>query len=340
MVIGLKKLKPPQLSIRDLYNKKDKVLLMRNSRGIGDILNCRILFTQFKKLAPDINLTFACFKEYRELVIDHPCLDNVVDSKTVKKEDYIISYDISRCCILHESSALNNNNKHRADIWAEHCGITLESYNMSLPFINNQKMTDCYLKLKQTRLLSFDKYNKNGPSVLFSPLAYEQLRSLTKEQLFGTVKFLREKGLFVYAIHDNKVPLLEQLDVPILTGNSLAEWMGYIHAADYVISVDTSTFHYAGGIKKPLVGIFTHVDGKLRGKHYDFVLVQKHRDNGDWPCGGPCYNYLYCTHPNCTSPVVGPNNQRYALDLRPCLTELTVDEIKKGIDEMLKKWSI
>jgi len=41
----------------------------------------------------------------------------------------------------------------------------------------------------------------------------------------------------------------------------------------------------AGGLGKPLCGIFTFADGKIYGKHYDFVLVQKHRDNGNWNCG-------------------------------------------------------
>ena len=51
-------------------------------------------------------------------------------------------------------------------------------------------------------------------------------------------------------------------------------------------------------------------------------------DNGDWSCG-PCYNWMTCTHPK------GCGN---ALEPKPCLTELTVEEIKEGIDKMFERW--
>jgi ADP-heptose:LPS heptosyltransferase len=335
MILGLKKkiqAVNKQLPIRDFYNKRNKVLISRNARGIGDILNCRMLFKQFKKIMPDVELTFACFKEYRELVEGHPYLDHVINVDSIKKEDYVLSYDISRCCIQYESQIMGANIKHRADIWADHCGINLDDHDMVLPFIKPEKIQEGYLEVKQLKKGALAKNNKDGPSVLLAPLAYENMRSLTKPLLMGLINILREKGLFIYTAHTNNIPLLQQMDIPILIGNSLADWMGYIHAADYVISVDTGTFHYAGGIGKPLMGIFTHVDGKLRGKYYDFVLVQKHRDNGNWPCG-PCYNYLYCTNPHCKNPGS-------ITDLRPCVTELTVEELNEGVDKMLSRWNI
>ena len=340
MILGLKKKpKPTGNTLRDFYNKRNKVLIIRNSRGIGDILNCRMLFKNFKDLEPNIHLTFACFEDYVELVKDHPYLDSVISVDEINKNNYMTSYDISNCCIQYESREMGRNIKHRAEIWANHCGIELTNHDMCLPFITNEKMIDGSLALKQLRDASQLKHNKNGPSVLFTPLAYEKLRSLTLEQISGTVQHMRKKGLFVYSAHNTTVEVLSKLEIPVLVGKTLTDWMSYVHAADYVVTADTSSFHYAGGIKKPLTGIFTHVDGKLRGKFYDFILVQKHRDNGDWPCG-PCYNYLYCSHPKCDAPVVGPNNQRTPLGLRPCLTELTNDEITAGIDKMLLKWPI
>lgn len=339
MILGIKKKSKPvsQESLRSFYNKRNKVLLIRNSRGIGDILNCRMLFKNFKKINTDLHLTFACSEEYLNLIKGHPYVDDVVDVDKICKEEYMVSYDISNCCIHYESTQMSKNTKHRAEIWADHCGINLEDQNMYLPFISREKITDGYLAVKEIKNNS--QYNKNGPSVFFSPTAYEQLRSLTLEQTNETIKFLRNKGFFVYSSSNITLKPLENMEVPVLTGRTLEDWMSYIHAADYVVTVDTATFHYAGGIKKPLTGIFTHVDGKLRGKFYDFVLVQKHRDNGNWPCG-PCYNYLYCSHPNCTQPITGPNNQRSPLGLRPCLTELTTTEIKEGIDKMLLRWPI
>lgn len=330
MIFGLKKKqKLVEPSLRDIYNKRNKVLLIRNARGIGDILCARMLFKNFKR--PNIHLTFACFQEYKELVKDHPYLDAVIGIEDIKKEDYMISYDISNCCIHYESKEMSRNTKHRAEIWADHCGLKLEDHNTFLPYISKEQID------KGEKLI---RPLGKGKKVLFTPFAYEQLRSLPTELIKKTVGFIREQGMFVYSAHTDPSDVLESLNVPVLTAETLADWMSYIHAADYVVTVDTSNFHYAGAIGKPLTGIFTHVDGKLRGKFYDFILVQKHRDNGDWSCGGPCYNYLYCNHPKCDAPVVGPNNQRTPLGLRPCVTELTFGEIEDGIRKMLLRWPI
>jgi ADP-heptose:LPS heptosyltransferase len=327
--------KPPKndgkMSIKEFYGKRNKVLLIRNARGIGDILNCRMLFKAFKDMMPEVYLVFACFKEYKSLVQDHPYIDEVVDVRTVVKEDYLISYDISTCCIYHESLKATKNETHRADIWAEHCGLTIEEHDMFLPYIDPEILSCGHIRIQQLKKTSLSS-NRHGPTVLLCTKAHDVQRSLTQSQTVALVEILRRKGLFVYSTHISDLPLLESLGVPVLKDASLEEWMSYIHAADYVVTVDTGTFHYAGGIKKPLMGIFTHVDGKLRGKYYDFVLVQKHRDNGNWPCG-PCYTFINCTNPRCKDP-----NSLH--ELKPCLTEITVEEMEKGVDKMLQVWPI
>jgi ADP-heptose:LPS heptosyltransferase len=149
-------------------------------------------------------------------------------------------------------------------------------------------------------------------------------KNLNNMQITEVVKALRQRGCYVYSSHTGDIEILSKLEVPILQGG-LKKWMGYVYAADYVISVDTSTFHMAGGIKKPLVGIFTFTDGKIYGKFYKFKLIQKHRDNGDWSCG-PCYNWPAC-------PKTDKNP-------KPCLTEITSKMIMDGIEEMFKEWPL
>lgn len=319
------------MPIREFYEKRNKILLIRNARGIGDILNCRMLFKAFKEMDPNIHLVFACFKEYKNLVEGHPYLDEVVDVANVNKEDYLISYDISTCCIYHESLKATKNDKHRADIWASHCGVHIDDHDMFLPYIDPDILLCGHIKVQQLKKTSLAS-NRHGPTVLLCPKAYDPQRSLTQDQTVALVEILRRKGLFVFSTHVFDMPFLKNLGVPVITNASLEEWMGYIHAADYVVTVDTGTFHYAGGIKKPMTGIFTHVDGKLRGKYYDFVLVQKHRDNGDWPCG-PCYTFPNCTNPKCKNPDS-------LTELRPCLTEITIEEMEKGVNKMMALWPI
>ncbi len=307
----------PQKSFKQFYKNRDKVLLIRHARGMGDILTCRMLFEDFKKTIPGIKLVFACPLEYHALLRGHPYLDEIIDSATMNKNEFNISYNISKCCIKWESKHFPMAGKNRADIWAEHCGIKLQSHNMHLPFLSKDEL-DCGVSMVQKARNRTPKlFTPKNPNVLFTPISFEKPRTLLPKHIEGVVRHLRQMDCFVYSTHSDRIPIFEDLGVPVFHDYKIPQWLSLIHAADYVISADTSTFHYAGGIGKPLTGIFTHVDGKYRGKYYDFFLVQKHRDDGNWPCG-PCYNYARCSHP-CRQGLVS--------DPKPCLTQLTNEEI-------------
>lgn len=324
MLLKIKKRRKKEiLPLKNFYEKRNTVLIMRDARGIGDILMHRMLFEDFKKLNAEMHLVVAVFKEYFPLLQNHPFIDEVVDSEEVDKKDFIITYDTSTCSEWKESFNREKNTLSRPEIWAEHCGIKLTNHDMHLPFISEEEIREGKEILR--------KVMKKKNTVLFCPIAHESLRSLPLEISKQTIYFLQSKGLNVVTSFHKKSRFFDSLGVPVIYNLKLTQWLSLMHAVDYVVSVDTSAFHYAGGIKKPLMGIFTHVDGKTRGKHYDFVLVQKHRDNGDWPCG-PCYNFLMCSHPKCKDPR--------SLELRPCLTELTIGEIQQGIEKMLLKWPL
>ena len=157
--------------------------------------------------------------------------------------------------------------------------------------------------------------------VALAPVSKMQTKTLLPEQLKAVIEATRDCNVF--GLHTTEIKGLKELGLPTVSNISLDDWMYYIAAADYVISVDTAAFHMAGGLKKPLVGIFTFADGKAYGKYFDFILVQKHRDNGNWDCG-PCYKVGNC--PKCSK---GP---------KPCLTELKPEEISDGIRKMFQRW--
>ena len=118
-------------------------------------------------------------------------------------------------------------------------------------------------------------------------------------------------------------PIISELNLPNFPAPSIPNYIALVNIADYVISVDTSYFHCAGGLHRPLMGIFGYINGKVYGKYYDFELVQKHIDNRDWDCG-PCYDYL-----KCTKAKSGPY---------PCITEIDRDMLVDGIERMFKRW--
>lgn len=271
----------------------------------------RMILEDFKSLVPDADLLFACLPEYLIAAEDHPCISKVIDSRTINPNDYIACYNT---CVTVADRYENNHApslEHRSDIWAKFCGVTLTKHEMC--FRLDPILVDrCRYKLRG---------KSKEKTVLFSPISKMATKTLLPNQIKAIVEATRACNLV--GIHNKEIPELTKLGIPVITGASLKEWMCYIAAADYVISVDSAAFHMAGGLKKPLMGIFTFADGKAYGKYFDFVLVQKHRDNGNWDCG-PCFKYANC--PKCkTNP-------------KPCLTDLTEIEIQSGIVELFHRW--
>lgn len=305
------------LSLKEFHERRNKVLILRRLGGLGDILMHRMIFEDFKRLMPDAHITFACPRELQEAAKNHPFIDEVVDASTVDKSKFAICYDTTSCCLRHELANFPDKVvKNRPDIWANFCGVLCLKHNMYLSSDEKHKES---LQTKIQALMG----DHPGPAVLFAPMSYDIQRSLTDEQIEGVVDGLRERGYFVFSSHTRPIFSLSKKNVPILNGMTISQWIAMVDISDYVITVDTATFHVAGGLKKPLTGVFTYVDGLVRGDRYDFVLVQKHRHNGDWDCG-PCWNWGMC--PKSKEPT------------KPCLTELTAKDVLTGVDEMFKRW--
>ena len=295
------------------HNRRHKVLVLRQVGGLGDIFMHRMMFEDFKLQMPNCHLTFACPPQYIEAVKDHPFLDNIVDCRTVNMQDYGVVYNTSSACGTYELCIAPRADLHRSDIWANHCGLALNHHNMHINLSPN------IVKFGK-QLLKQIQPSSAKPKVVLCPVSAMKCKDLLIDQIDGVNKWLQSKDIEVIGLHSKPVEALVKLNIKNVCGLSIQQWMGVLNAADYVISVDTASFHYAGGINKPVVGIFTFCDGKVYSKYYPTSqLVQKHRDDGNWPCG-PCYTVSSC--PKCSDPV------------KPCLSELTSKDIINGLEKL------
>lgn len=307
--------KPENLSIKAFFSVRNKILIMRQTGGIGDILMQRMMFEDFKRIMPDAQIVYACPGKYKEIAQNHPFIDEWVPSEEVNPADYINSYNITMVCNRHEMRVSPYSDKHRSDIWANHCGVILSNHNMHLNL--DQESIDW------GRNILNDLNPTKKPAVFFAPMSAMHGKNLKNKQITETVNGLRERGLFVYSSHIAQIDELNIKNVPVIHDIPLRKWMGLINAANYVVSVDTAAFHLAGGLGKPLVGIFAWTDGKVYGRYYNFELVQLHRDNGNWDCG-PCYAWTAC--------IKDSHDKR-----KPCIKEINSKMILDGVDRMLKK---
>jgi ADP-heptose:LPS heptosyltransferase len=304
------------MNLREFYEKRHKVLILRSVGGLGDILMHRMMFEDFKLLMPEVELYFACPSVYHDAVIDDPFLTSVITPDEVERENYITSYNTTSACGRHEMKRAPFSGEHRSDIWSNHCGVSLTKHEMNFRLTDEEKA--------EGRRIIESHRDRQGPSVVVAPISAMENKNLLDYQLVGLMRQLQDRGLYPFGLHTIPIYDLLKNDIPTIGEIKLKQWMGVIDQADYVISVDSAAFHCAGGMKKPLVGIYTFADGKVYGKYFDCFIVQKHRDyTSGWDCG-PCYNWG-----NCPKTKKNP---------KPCLTEITVDDIMEKVDLMLKKW--
>jgi hypothetical protein len=297
-------------SIEEFNKICNKILINMEVGGLGDVFIHRMIFEDIKLLMPNSNITFACPKKYHQAIEDHPFVDKIEDSETVSANEFLIHYQTGRVCTDYEIKISPFSDLHRSDIIAKHIGLELTKHKMHINL--NKK----YIEQANERL------NTNKIKFAICPVSGISSKNITVQQ----IKLIKEKidslGGYLYCIHNEFVPEIANLGITIWNDLSIKQWMGALSAADYVISVDTAAFHYCGGINKRLLGVFSFTDGKVYGKYYDFVLVQKHRDNGDWNCG-PCYKWTSCSKTN--------------ENLKPCISEITDKMILEGIDSLVKK---
>lgn len=303
------------LSLDEFIDHRNDILFVRGTGGLGDILMHRMLFEDVKLLIPEARITFAIPAAYIDAAKDHPFLDHVTDFTKVDPSRFVVAYNTTTSCGRYENKKAPLSDKHRADIWADSCGFRLTRHDMHLRLSKEEEefgrnfAADC---------------SKGKKLVVFSPISAMASKNLDKDQMNGVAASLREMGFSVVCLHNTDIP--DMKEAPVWRASSIRQWMSVINAADAVVSVDTSTFHCAGGFKRPLVGVFTWACGLSYGKWFDFVLVQKHRSfTPGWNCG-PCYKWHDC--PLC------PNRTHR----KPCVSDLSVSDIMTGVREMIRLW--
>lgn len=306
-------------TLREISEKSNHILIIRATGGLGDILMHRMIFEDFKLINPKIHITFACPPYYHDIVKDHPFIDELIDSDTVDKEDFLVSYNTTTICGVTESAKAPFSYKNRSDIWAEHCGITLTHHNMHIHLSSEE------IEFGRNKIRQLNPSNK--PTVIISPISSIAGKNLDNLQMEETVRGLEANGFSVVGLHTQSIPAFP---APVISGLTVRQMMDFVAAADYVISVDTATFHMAGGMNKPVIGVFSFADGLVYGKYYNkFILVQRHRDyTPGWTCG-PCYNWLNCT--KCTDK---------SIHRKPCITEITANEIVEATHCLASKFPV
>jgi len=303
--------------IDEYYLKRKNILFFREIGGFGDILMMRMMFEDIKKRYPYFYINWSIPRPYHSIG-PHPFVDEISDCATIDKAKFIKIFDLKNACIRHEWKYLSDCVTHRSDIWAEHCGVKLDNHNMFLtPKQESLSKVDS--------LISKYKIFNQAPVVLLCPYSAQAAKDLMNNQIELIINYLYQRKINCIILHSQVVLNLVGKGYPFLCLNSFDDAIAAHYLAKASITVDTGHLHCAGGLNKPNIGIFSYVDGYVYCKYYkNTIVLQKHRKNGNWDCG-PCWNYGNCVK---TTKI---NN-------KPCVSELSKEEIHEKIDELINKY--
>jgi ADP-heptose:LPS heptosyltransferase len=309
------KVRSDRLSLREFYEKRNKVLILRDAGGLGDILMLRMIFEDFKKTMPQAHITFAVPTNYTRAAFWHPYIDDIANSKTVNENNFGITYNVTTACVRYEMKIRPKSDRHRSEIWSAYCGVKLTNPDMHI------KVPNIIAKYAESKLS--EKMERRKGYVCFCPISNMVSKDLDIKQIRDIIKYLKGTGYSPFVLHNKPIG---EIGCPIVTA-AIDQWLALINVADYVITVDTAAFHASNGLNKPTVAVFSWADGKTYGKfHKKHILIQRHRDHTPgWTCG-PCYD-----HPNCPK----TNDPR-----KPCITEITVKEIIDAFEDLVKKYPL
>lgn len=302
------------MGLREFSEKRNRILIIRSVGGLGDIFMHRMMFEDFKRLMPEAEIHFACPSAYHAALKDHPFIDKLLGMEGLNRLDYNVSYNTTTACGRTEMKLAPYSGPHRSDIWSNHCGVILTKHNMHIRLSEEE--------INEGKRLIESNRNREGPCVVISPISAMKNKNLQDRQLGELVKKLHEMGCFVVGLHTTPIGVMDQNNAPVLNDLNLRQWLSVIQESDYVISVDSAAFHAAGGMGKPVLGVFSFINGGVYSQYYPKASVVQ----GRCPYGyGGCYDWGLC-------PDKGA--------LKPCLTNITSEMILDGVNNMMRKWPL
>ncbi len=77
---------------------------------------------------------------------------------------------------------------------------------------------------------------------------------MTMNQIKKIKNKLDSLNINLICLHNKENKDLENIGIPVWSELNNKQWMGSLVAVDYVIRIDTASFHFSGGIGQPFRG--------------------------------------------------------------------------------------
>ena len=181
-------------------------------------------------------------------------------------------------------------------------------------------------ELKEDAKEMLNEYNKeNRPLLMIHHTSSSNIRGLEEKRAIKLVEDIIEKSnYFVISAKPLDVQNERFKDVSTYS-TDMEKFAAIISQMDAIITVDTSTYHFADAFSVPTVALFTTIDPDLRCKYYPYVKgIMYENEDGK----------LYGKH---ISAIDGFENKKELKYLAKLLDKINVDDLLKELNILIDK---
>lgn len=281
----------------------DRVVVVRQLGGIGDVLSMSCVYRGLKEKYPNKTITLITAKIYLgaallDIAEHNPFIDEIFcyepfegtteNTKRVWHREFGNSpsiddgsdplirdayevIDLNTACVDYEWAVQPNITKPRYQIWAEKANVwplkdTSPAYVITE---GEQEKADTYLKKYEGQTLI-------GVGIS----AFDRKRAMGVGHLHTICHQLQERGYTPITFD----PTFTFPDVEYKIGYRISEVMPIINRLKAMITVDSGLLHMAGAVKTPVIGLFGPTDPSMRMNTYIGSAIDSRKLMACAPC--------------------------------------------------------
>lgn len=259
-----------------------RVLLLRETSGVGDVIRCTAVATAIRRALPQAHVDIRASDPYAGFASLCPDISRVLKAPFRKygqpapdaPRGYTHVVDLVCPAFDYERQAWPNITKDRVEAWTEAAarvlGVKLEPCRPHISIDETERRAGRGLLY---RLKIDPKGARQQPLVGVAMESKDPLRRLTSKQMHALILRLKQAGCIVFGI---------------TAGMERDEFVGLVDQLDLMVTPDTGTLHLAGALGIPTVLVASTTEGGLLSRWYDEVDYINPSFSGRG-CPGHCY---------------------------------------------------
>ena len=296
------------------------ILAYRNLGGLGDIIMTTSALEKVKEKYPNSRVTYACPKEFLELLRNNPSIDRLTSwNREITQEEYDVVINLTHDCIDYEIKHQPLVERNRPEVFVSSCGLLDDNVPSPKIYLSEEEIVWAEDFLCHSKPIIGLVLTSNA-EVRQWPYFKELRKELLQRYPDCTIIEISHGKPSNWEKHKRVIPVF---------GFKLREVSALINQCDLIVSPDTGIAHIAGALGKPTVWLFTHIDGKVRTKNYRNSYVCQVTPKTCMK-GRPCWYEIPCGKDS-----VGERRSFENKENPVCATELTVDIVMETCKEVL-----